>query len=164
MFTATEIENVTQALRQALKNGVESGERVLPTGFVFYRVSPKTQLPTKNLGTCYGKDMADQKDVDDMSMMVQCLARAGRANAAGMAIVSRRSILPASQIFCTEADTVAVIYLDRIQGEYEVWYAPVVHRQGKTPTLGEFTQASPSLVEGLPYVLPMDLYGPVGTA
>ena len=164
MFTITEINNFKTTLRSTLRTSVESGNRVLPSGFAFYRVSPKTQLPNKSVGSCYAEGLFEPSDVDHMAEMIQSMARAGHAHAAGMAVVAACSLLPEPTMFLTDAESVAVIYLDNIQGAYEVWYAPVLNRTKQTPTLGDFQQAS-DMDGRVPYLLPMDLYGPtVGQA
>jgi hypothetical protein len=159
MFTDQEIAEVTSGLQESLRERVEAGLRVLPSGFAFYTVSPGTGVPAKRVGTVHGRPFRGRKDLDQFSSAVRTMALAGRAQAAGVAMVADRQIMPSCDF---ESEEVAIVYLDRLQGRYEVWYAPVMHSSGGT-TLGEFTRLD-EVQPDVPYVLPIDLYGPIGHA
>ncbi|RLA42165.1 MAG: hypothetical protein DRQ64_00285 [Gammaproteobacteria bacterium] len=166
VFTKEEIDQFREVVVTTLREGVESGNRVVPAGFALSTVSP-TSNATKSLGQAfYGRPVQEPEDVLRMSMLVRALAMRGQARSAAMALVTEVEMLPSNEMFETDAESVAVIYLDHLQDRYEVWYAPVIEREDATPTVGEFIKMSGlSHQTELPHLLPLDLYGPAaGTA
>ena len=166
VFTKEEIDQFREVVVTTLREGVESGNRVVPAGFALSTVSP-TSNATKSLGQAfYGRPVQEPEDIVRMSMLVRALAMRGQARSAAMALVTEVGMLPSKEMFDTDAESVAVIYMDHLQDRYEVWYAPVIEREGDSPTVGEFTKMTGfGHRVDLPYLLPLDLYGPVaGTA
>jgi hypothetical protein len=163
MYTTEEIQEFTDTLIGSLRRNVESGEHILPSGYAFYTVSPNNpDTPAKNLGmVCGDAFITGAQDIEKLSSVIRKVARSGQAQVSCLTFVARRSLFPAHDTFDTGADRLAVIYLDNVQGTYDVWFAPVVHRPEGTPTLGEFVHVEGILAGGqLPYILPTDLYGP----